>query len=219
VKGPETNRMKPYKYTPKTSQYFSELTQGWISGVYTAWPASEYPYIRTFSGKEFQHLLPAPSEICLEDIAHSLSRLCRFTGHVVPSIYSVAEHAVRVSMVCDPKDAFYGLHHDDTEAYCSDISRPFERLPGMEGYRLYEKGVMRAIAIKFNLPDEEPESVKKADLVLLATEQRDIMPLKMVESGDGSKWPAEPLPEKIKAWSQKKAERKFLERHYELGGK
>lgn len=38
-------------------------------------------WIETFSGRRFDILDPKPEQFCIEDIAHSLSLLCRFTGH------------------------------------------------------------------------------------------------------------------------------------------
>lgn len=207
--------MKIFDYRKDLTASFAGLVQRWAEQMSEGVDRLTIPYIRTFHGAEFRHLSPRVEDIHIEDIAHSLSRICRFTGHCVPSLYSVAEHAVRVSFACDPKDAFFGLHHDDAEAYCNDLARPFKRLPGMEGYRFYEKLVFQSIAEKFNL-GPEPESVKKADLALLATEQRDIMPLRRTESGDGTEWPAQPLPEKIIAWTQQEAEERFLKRHYAL---
>ena len=39
------------------------------------------PWIETFSGRLYYLLDPRPQDIVLADIAHSLARICRFTGH------------------------------------------------------------------------------------------------------------------------------------------
>ena len=66
--------------------------------------------ITTFSGVLFRPLLSNPDDIRIADIAHALSQQCRFAGHT-RTFYSVAEHSVRVSLLCRPEDALWGLLH------------------------------------------------------------------------------------------------------------
>jgi hypothetical protein len=70
--------------------------------------------ITTFSDVRFWPLLPNPDDIRIEDIAHALSNQCRFAGHA-REFYSVAEHCVRVSQLCRPEEALWGLLHDASE--------------------------------------------------------------------------------------------------------
>ena len=51
------------------------------------------PFVHTHTGKKFHFLDPHSDEICIEDIAHSLSLKCRFNGHT-SSFYSVAQHCI-----------------------------------------------------------------------------------------------------------------------------
>src|SRR5690349_6806238 len=86
--------------------------------------------ITTHSGVQFDLLKPDPSVVHLEDIAHALSHLCRYTGHC-NRFYSVAEHSVIVSLMVppsEPKLAMQGLLHDATEAYVNDLARPLKDL-------------------------------------------------------------------------------------------
>lgn len=85
----------------------------------------------TFTGRYVDLADPLPEDICLEDIAHHLSLLCRFGGSV-RRFYSVAEHAVlvshRVRMQGGSVDQqLVALHHDDGEAYLVDIPSPMKR--------------------------------------------------------------------------------------------
>ena len=89
----------------------------------------------TYTGKEFYPLDPNPADIDIKDIAHALSNCCRFAGHI-KSFYSVAQHSVIVSELCEPENALAGLLHDASEAYLSDIARPVKYTEQMEGYRL-----------------------------------------------------------------------------------
>ncbi len=165
--------------------------------------------IRTFTGIMFDFAEPSTISVNIIDIAHALSNLCRFAGHV-RSFYSVGEHSVRVSYACPPEHAFWGLMHDCSEAYAVDVPRPLKYLAGMESYRVHEKAVQSVICDRFGMNRVEPEEVKDADNQLLATEQRDLIRNSMAD------FPVEPLPTKIKPWSPQKSERMFLARFHEL---
>ena len=132
-------------------------------------------WIMTASGRPFWPLAPRTEDIYIEDIAHALSQLCRYTGHC-RDFYSVAQHSLLVSRQVPPKDAMWGLLHDASEAYLHDIARPVKRLSELAAYREAESAVMRAVCERFGLPFGEPASVRVADRRMLRTEQRDLMP-------------------------------------------
>lgn len=168
------------------------------------------PWIQTASDGQFFLDVPRVEDVKIEDIAHALSNLCRFTGHV-RRFYSVAQHSVLVSFECDREDALAGLLHDATEAYVGDVSSPLKSM--LPEYRAIEARVWRVIAARFGLPDELPESVRHADAVLLATEKRDL--LGPVPASWGT-WPA-PMLERIDhPWAPEWACRNFLSRFREL---
>lgn len=145
------------------------------------------PWIQTFPGnRRMDFLEPKPEQIDIRDIAHHLAHVCRYTGAVART-YSVAEHSVRVAMyllqgapepttpgLTRQRAACYGLMHDASEAYLGDVSSPIKRLPEMEGYRKIEERLQRAIYNMVGLTDPEPFEVRHADLVLLATEHREL---------------------------------------------
>jgi hypothetical protein len=168
-------------------------------------------WIQTFKGVQFWPVDPRPEEILIEDIAHALSLQCRFSGHTRVH-YSVAEHSVRVSRVVPPGDALWGLMHDAAEAYLVDLPRPLKRLSSFGAYRLAEATVMGAVARRFDISPNEPDSVKLIDQVLLATEARDLLGPKPAEWG----WMPDPLPGRIEPWTPRLAEVTFLERFAEL---
>jgi 5'-deoxynucleotidase YfbR-like HD superfamily hydrolase len=172
-------------------------------------------YFQTYSGKHVHPLSPSQDEIDIEDIAHSLSQQCRFLGHT-DTLYTVAQHCVLVSEMVPPRDALWGLLHDASEAYLSDLPAPIKRDPQMEFYRIAEERLLTCIARKFGLAPEMPQSVKRADKILLATEFRDVTPV------DDLDWiiaecgcePAENLW--ITPWVSAVARRRFLARFQEL---
>lgn len=138
------------------------------------------PYIQTLSGKHINYTDIQHDDIVIEDIATALSHICRFAGHL-PEFYSVAQHSVLVSQLVPAEFALEALLHDAAEAYCQDIPAPLKRLlPDYQRIEAYVDGVIRA---KFGLPAHQHPTVKYADLVMLATERRDL------DIDDGTVWP------------------------------
>ncbi|KVR95826.1 hypothetical protein [Burkholderia vietnamiensis] len=177
------------------------------------------PNILTASGRYFDFLQPKERDICISDIATALSRICRFTGHT-SSFYSVAQHSVIVSRIVPPEFAMQGLLHDAAEAYLGDVSTPLKQL--IPDYKAIEHRVEQVICNAFFLPFPLDPCVKKADLRMLVTEKRDLMPRPLKRDGDrdGVAWvpfaDIHPLEERITPVSSSVAKRMFLERYEEL---
>lgn len=167
------------------------------------------PTILLASGSYFDFENPEGSTVDLHDIVLGLSHLCRFTGQC-HTFYSVAEHSVHCSYLVPPEDALAALMHDAAEAVLGDVSRPLKSL--LPDYKRIEKRVEAAIAVRFGLPAEMPDSVKKADLHMLAVEQRQCMLNK-------DRWPGididGPVPE-IKFWTPAEAYSRFCKRWGEV---
>jgi hypothetical protein len=184
--------------------------------------------IMTHSGRYFFFEAPEKSgSICIEDIAHALSNLCRYNG-MSKKFYSVAQHSVhvaayvksealRVGASLSQANALgrWGLMHDDSEAYLGDMTSPLKRL--LPEYQRIESNVMRAICKHFDLPLRQPALVKRADLALLAAERRDIMPKSYVLDEDH--WNITIAPPRgltIIPWSSAHAKATFLHEYAEL---
>lgn len=170
------------------------------------------PEILTASGQYFNLINPASNQFDIEEIAHALSHLCRFTGHT-RMFYSVAQHSVMVSHLVPPEHALAGLLHDATEAYLGDVAAPLKQM--LSDYKALEKQLEKALYKHFHLPAVLPDEVKLADRKALAAEARDLMPPL------GSVWHIiEGLNvddiDPIEAWPPIKAKNIFLERYNSL---
>jgi hypothetical protein len=124
-------------------------------------------YLSTYTGKKFYPYDPRPEQICIEDIAHGLSMLCRFAGQC-RFFFSVAEHSIAVARLLPANLKLFGLLHDASEAYLADLPRPVKA--GLPEYKAIEANVARVIAEKFELPFPMPPEVKAADQALLKDE-------------------------------------------------
>ena len=127
--------------------------------------------ITTYTGREFRPLRPRVGDVDIRVIAHSLSMICRFNGHVA-RFYSVAEHCVLVSLMVPPSDALAGLLHDAAEAYVADVSTPVKRARGFAFYRRTEDRILAAVLARFGLLPPLPWSVHCADQRLVVEEAR-----------------------------------------------
>lgn len=129
-------------------------------------------WIQTFTGKCFYPLNPRPEDICIEDIAHNLSNLCRFGGSCT-SFYSVAEHSYHVSTIVPKEHALCALLHDAPEAYILDVPTPLKKY--LTNYQEMEDRIWKVISEVFQLPLELPKEVKEADYAVLLTEKACLM--------------------------------------------
>jgi hypothetical protein len=167
--------------------------------------------IITAGGTCFDFVHPERSRFTIEEIAHHLAHICRFTG-AVRQFYSVAQHSVLVSQVVPPQHALAGLLHDAAEAFIGDVSRPLKAL--LPDYKIIEKRVEAVVLGRFGLSPDLPPEVKHADMVLLATEKRDLMP------AHPDDWDclegAQPLPARIEPVESVLARRMFMLRYWEL---
>lgn len=164
-------------------------------------------WMQTVSGKAFWPIDPRPEELDIDDIAHALSMMCRYGGHV-SKFYSVAEHSVLMAMkardLFDKQTAKVALMHDATEAYLSDVIRPVKAHLG--NYLGIEDRLWRVIAERFGLPTVIPHAVHYLDNAILVDEMRALhvappMPWNISTEG---------LDVEIVGWSPKEAKQNFL---------
>jgi len=94
--------------------------------------------METWTSRRYDLDRPRQQEVCVADVAHALSLICRFGGHC-SRFYSVAEHSIH----CHDEAvrlvkgrgllSFLCLIHDAGEAYTNDIGRPMKMSALMDG--------------------------------------------------------------------------------------
>jgi hypothetical protein len=131
------------------------------------------PMARLGSGQPFD----------IEDIAHALSIIPRFTGHTCRP-YSVGEHSLLVLAIV--RAGGHGVHtqmaallHDAHEAYTNDLSTPAKAaVDGHIGaWSAFERSIAQPLREQFGIGHLAPitwDAVRYADLKALATERRDL---------------------------------------------
>ena len=129
-------------------------------------------WMQTYTGRAVYPMAPEVDDIDPVDIAHALSLLCRYGGHV-NRFYSVAEHCVLMSRAVSPVNALWALLHDATEAYLGDMIRPLKR--AMPEYRDIEDRLKAVICDRFGIGHQCPPEVKLADNRILRDERDALM--------------------------------------------
>lgn len=129
-------------------------------------------YIQVLSGRKFDVIDCTLDEIQIEDIAHGLSHICRFTGQI-PHFYSVAQHCIEMSYLAPSELQFEALMHDASEAYLGDVSKHIKDLLGAP-YKKLEHALMQKISARFKFQYPLPALIKVLDGDMLETEFRQI---------------------------------------------
>lgn len=189
---------QPYKDNPMSPLYTVE--DGWIE---------------TYTGQAFHFLNPHPSEVHLQDIAHSLAMQARYNGHT-KFFYSVAEHSVLMAiwlleMGYTARVALTGLLHDAAETYIGDLARPVkEKIPD---FKVIERRIDIAVSVRFNTYNPFPPVIKEADTRILVDERFQAM------NPSSNKWGTDDmvaLGVRIEGWSPQEAKINFLETYIKL---
>ncbi len=135
--------------------------------------------IATHGGGVFDYETPDCQMVNIEDIAHALSQINRFTGHTFYP-YSVGQHSLAVAHYLEvtgatPRMILAGLLHDAHEVYFGDINSPLKKFLDISAH---EKRIQLVVLQRFGLTLEDVENkrVKEADLVSLAVEKEHLLP-------------------------------------------
>lgn len=176
-------------------------------------------WLETCTKRRWEIDSPETYPYSASEIAHSLSRLCRYAGHT-PHLYSVAQHSMAVATAVvetsvgnDPWLVLAALLHDASEAYLVDIPAPIKRLPGMQAYRDLERRTHRAILASF-MPAAQVDrcidhaEIARADLAVLHREKLSILRSDL-------EWGPLPDPAPLSVWTTwQEIDREIVERSF-----
>ncbi|MEP1931663.1 MAG: HD family hydrolase [Roseibium sp.] len=149
---------------------------------------------RMLSGRRLNLLDPSPLDVEISDIAHGLARVARWNGQTHGDhAFSVAEHSLVVEDIAlslkpdlAPHWRLAVLLHDAPEYVIGDMISPFKAVIG-EAYKAVESRLQGAIHLRFGLPAEIPQTVKKlakrADIISAYFEAVELAGFEDVEAG------------------------------------
>ena len=123
---------------------------------------------------------PDSHALHITDIAHALSLICRGNGHV-KTFFSVGQHCIHCCLEAEargysPRVIMACLLHDASEAYMSDVPRPFKQYLGE--YKAFEEKLLRVIYEKYlgsPLTAQEAALVKEIDDDMLYYDLRELL--------------------------------------------
>ena len=131
-------------------------------------------HITTYRKHRFSPLEPRSEHIDIEDIAHSLSLMCRANGHF-NRFFSIARHCINcccegITRGCDNNTLLMLLLHDASESYISDLTRPVKL--GLPDYIKIEENLQRVIFGKYGITptDSACKTVGEIDDMMLKLE-------------------------------------------------
>jgi uncharacterized protein len=171
---------------------------------------SSREWFPTYSGLKFYPLKLDPKKIKIEDIAHQLSLITRFGG-ATPTIDSVAQHSVLVSMYLEREGfsrdiSLWGLLHDAAEAYIGDMKIGVKGL--FPKFKDLENKILEMIIGKYGLTWPMPESVHEWDWIVGCNEA-----FTFVKKASPKYFEVEPVKKiYMTLWDSQYAERMFLSR-------
>ena len=163
---------------------------------------------------------PKISTVTVEDIARSLSRQCRYAGHLKDDVetYVVAQHSIMVSWLVEqthPRLSYQALMHDAVEAYIQDLIRPLKL--NMPGYMPLEDEWTRYVCSQFHIPCEHNSVIKQADRAIQFAERRDLTIGGIEPTNDPKAYElADMWPATIRPWSPSCSRSVFLETYHRL---
>jgi len=179
--------------------------------------SNSYTWMQTGSNQELDFGAEDWIVLPIEMIARALSNICRYNGHC-SKYYSVAEHSIHISHLVEPELALAALLHDASEAYVGDMPTGLKRFMGIS-FKDIERKATQAVSRGYGIPMEHLESpaIKVFDKRILGDEAKLLMPPHAFWEKYLQDY--EPTGIDLPCWQPEEANRRFLARFAELGGK
>jgi len=181
-------------------------------------------YIRTFTGGYFYPQQPEQLVPDIRDIAHALSLVCRYNGHL-KDFYSVGQHSLIVEKHATQvmKDINPNIHpsslrlfslqallHDATEAYIPDMPSPIKQF--LPDFKSMEKRLQKHLMKSFGLPENIHSIIHSVDKYIRRDEIESMQNWDETFTSDRlSKFKITPERSKV-------VEQAFLSTYYEIVG-
>lgn len=166
--------------------------------------------ILTASGFVLDLTKPDATGLPAEDVARALAYQPRWCG-ATKQFYSVAEHSVMVSHLVPEPLGYHALWHDAIEFIQGDWPSPLKVYLGRDEINRKLEPIEHALACRFGF-ERHLEEVKKADLVAMATELRDLLPGAWMDWGHLPP----PAPQTLLPVGPEQAFVLFMERYHAL---
>lgn len=179
-------------------------------------------YCMTASGQRVTFINPNPSLFRLEDIAASLSRICRFNGHLSKQyddeIYSVAQHSYYVWLLLKKfsvhRSTFWGLTHDALESIFGDTITPLKNMfPHLE---MMEDNAAHLLRVQWGIPydDQIKQEVHWADKLIGCAEAfvlKDTEQAREMYGCDTAPLDLHDLDPSFRCWSPREAKNRYID--------
>jgi len=154
-------------------------------------------------GKSYNILDFKESDVDINFISNSLSKIMRYDGHYNKDEgYSVAQHSVMMAqsaLLCygDPTLAKQCLYHDCSEAYCSDIVKPLKTELG-SSYSDIEKAIEDVVNLTLLGTTSLDKRVKEIDMNIAQYEMTILLS------------PSNNISDTFCVWNVKKSKSEFM---------
>lgn len=123
-----------------------------------------------------------PEDVTIDILSHGLANINRYSGHTLHP-YSVAQHSLVLTQICEPGLEKAALLHDAAEMFIGDIPYPMKKALG-EAYDEIEEDLNCQIFDIWGVPYSLMMELEDLDRQVCINEMRDFFPEGSVDYAD-----------------------------------